>query len=439
MQVQVNAQEGLARELIISIPATDYEKKFDARIHDMSRRARIDGFRPGKVPTSVIKKRHGDEVRGEVISEIIRETYPKALSQENLNPAGMPEINDEPALDGDQLTYKALIEVYPEITLGDFSKLKATRPVAEVTDEDVTNMIEKLRQQRAQWVEVDRAAQEGDQVTIDFEGSIDGEVFEGGKGDNMDLILGSGRMIPGFEDEITGLKAGEEKTFKVKFPKDYHAEEMQGKKAEFAIKVNKVTEQKLPEIDEEFLKAYGVEDGREASLQTNLRDHMTRELSQNIKNYTKNELMEGLLEAHEVAVPNVLVKQEVEQLKRQALQNMGIDVEKQNIDLANFPDDGFREQAEKRVALGLILGEVIKQNDIKADADKTKAMIEEIAVGYDDPEQVVKYYYSNQQLLRNVEASVIEDQAFELLQEKAKIKDKDMSFDDVIAANQPSQ
>lgn len=433
MQVSVETTQGLERKMTVQVPSDKVAEALDARLQQISRTARISGFRPGKVPMRIVKQQYGAQARQEVVSNLIQSTLGEALGQEKLNPAGYPSIEDADLKDDDTLSYTAVFEVYPEIALGDASKLKIERTSCEIADADIDEMIETLRKQRAEWTEVERAAKEGDQVTIDFQGKIDGEAFEGGKGESVPLTLGSGMMIPGFEDAIVGMKKGEERTIDVTFPEEYPKEDLRNKAAQFDIKAHKVEEQALPEIDAEFAKAFGVEDGDIAKLRENLKDHMQRELDQTVKSDVKKQVMDALLAQNELDCPKALVEQEIERLKQQAFQQFGGNAP---IKLDDMPSEPFEEEAARRVKLGLLVGEVIKQQELKADANKVREMVESLAASYEQPEQVVNYYYENPQLLSNIEAVVVEDQAVEWILDQAKVTDKKKPFSEVMKTNQ---
>lgn len=429
MQVSLETTQGLERKLSVEVPAEKFNQAIDARIAQIARTAKISGFRPGKVPLKIVKQQYGAQAQQEVLGDLIQSTLGEALMEQKVNPAGYPAIDSTDLSEDGVLSYTAVFEVYPEIELADVSKLKIERQTAEINDADVDNMLETLRKQRAQWNDVDRAAQNDDQVTIDFQGKIDGEAFDGGRGENMPLTLGSGSMIPGFEDQIVGMKADEEKTIDVTFPDDYAKEDLQGKAAQFDIKVHKVQAQDLPDIDEEFVKAFGVEDGDVAKLRENLTQHMQRELDTKVKNDAKANVMDGLLEANTLDVPKALVEQEIQRLKEQAFQQFGGNAP---VKLEDFPNEPFQEEADRRVKLGLLLGEVIKQQEIKADADKVQEMIQQMAASYEDPSQVVSYYNENPQMLQGIESVVIEDQAVEWIASQAKVTEKAVSFDELM-------
>lgn len=429
MQVTVETTQGLERKMSVQVPAEKYNEAFNARIAQIARTAKISGFRPGKVPLKVVKQQYGGQATQETLSELIQMSLGQAITQEKLNPAGYPQIDSTDLSDAGELSFTASFEVYPEIELADAGKLKVERISSEITDADVDTMLETLRKQRAEFNDVERAAADGDQVTVDFVGTIDGEEFTGGKGENVALTLGSGQMIPGFEDQVIGMKAGEEKTIDVTFPADYNKEDLQNKAAQFAITAHKVAEQTLPEVNADFVKAFGVEDGDVAKLRENLTQHMQRELEQKVKSKSKTAVMDSLIEQNPVEVPASLVTQEIQRLKEQAFQQFGGNAP---IKLEDFPDEPFQEDASRRVKLGLLLGEIIKQQDLKADADKVKAMIEQMSSSYEQPEQVVNYYYENPQMLQSIESVVVEDQAVEWVMSQAKVIESKVSFDELM-------
>jgi trigger factor len=432
MRVSVESGKGLKRKLKIQLPAEQFDKAFDARLKSIAKTAKLAGFRPGKVPLKVIRQKYGASVKQEILSDLVQRSYGQAIAEAKLKPAGMPQIDAKPAKLGQDVEFTAIFEVYPEIKLGDLQKLKIEQPVVEIQAEDIEKMLDKLRRQRAEWVDVQRAARDGDQLRIDFEGTINGEAFEGGSAQNISLVLGKGQMIEGFEEQLVGINAAAERTIKVKFPKDYPKSELQGKKAEFKILCHAVAEQKLPEVNEDFIKSYGVSEGGLEALKKELQQHMERELAENSRSYVKRQLMDGLLEMHKVELPDVMVDQEIQQLQQQALQRMGMPAGA----AAHLPKDLFEEQARRRVALALLFAKITEDKKIKVDSGAIKARIEQIASQYEQPEEVMQYYMSNKNLFRQVESMVIEDQIIGDLLEQAKTSKKDMRFNELIEANQ---
>lgn len=433
MRVSIESSKGLKRKLKIQLPAEQFDKAFDDRLKSIAKTAKLAGFRPGKVPLKVIQQKYGATVKQEILSDLVQRSYGQAIAQEKLKPAGMPQIDAKPVKPGQDVEFTAIFEVYPEIKLGDLQKLKIQQPVVEIQEDDIEKMLDKLRRQRAEWVDVQRPARDGDRLKIDFEGIIDGEAFEGGNAQGISLVLGSGQMIEGFEEQLIGINPAEERTLKVKFPKDYQPKpELQGKKAEFKVLCHAVAEQKLPEVNDDFIKSYGVEEGGLEGLKKELRQHMERELTENSRSYVKRQLMDGLLEMHKVELPDVLVDQEILHLQQQALQRMGMP----NGAAAHLPKDLFEEEARRRVALALLFAKITEDKQIKVDSTTVRSRIEQIASQYEQPEQVIQYYTSNKNLLRQVESLVIEDQIINDLLEQAKTSKKDMRFSELIEANQ---
>ena len=430
MQVSVETTQGLERRLTISVPAETVDVEVKNRLRQVAKTQRINGFRPGKVPPSVIQKRYGQSVRQEVAGEIMQRSFVDAIVAEKLNPAGRPAFTAKSNEDGKDLEFEATFEVYPEVELKDLEAIAVERPAVEVTDKDLDEMFVTLQKQHQTWKENKRKTKKGDKLTIDFTGRVDGEEFEGGKAEGFELELGAGRMIPGFEKEVTGMKVGEEKTISVTFPEDYHAENLKGKDAEFDIVVHKTEGPILPEVDEEFAKLFGVQEGGVEALREEVGKNMERELSQAVKAKVKEQVIEGLLAGHEVGVPAGLVEQEVDVLRQQAMQRFQGQMDPNN--LPELPSEMFTEQAERRVKIGLLLGEVIKVNEIKVDNAKVDELIATAASAYEDPKEVIEYYANNKELMQQMQNVALEEQAVELLVEKAKVKDKKASFKDIM-------
>ena len=429
MQVSIESSTGLERQLKVGVPADKIDQEVTDRLQKATKTVSIKGFRKGKVPLKVVKQHYGRGVRQEVIGEIVNSSFYEAIQQEELRPVGQPRIDDIKDSEGQDLEYLAVFEVYPEVKLADLSKVKVSRPVADVTAADVEKMIGVLRDQQATFNVTEKAAEEGDQVNIDFVGTHKKEAFAGGSAEGQDLVLGSNSMIPGFEDGIVGLSAGDESVLKLKFPKDYHAEELKGKAVQFAVKVNSVSIKQVPELDDEFFKLYGVESGGEEKFREDIEANMERELKNAIRTKIKNRVMDQLFKLNKVEVPDALVANEITQLKQQMVQQFGGG---QQIDLSMLPDDMFKEKAERRAALGVIVSEVVKVEELSPDADQVRARIDEIASTYEQPQEVVDYYYSKPELLSSVEAVVLEDQVTELVLSKAKVKDETQPYDEVV-------
>ncbi|NQY38021.1 MAG: trigger factor [Alteromonadaceae bacterium] len=433
MQVSVETIQGLERRLTISVPAESVDVEVKNRLRQIGKTQRINGFRPGKVPPSVIQKRYGKSVRQEVAGEIMQRNFVEAIVAEKINPAGRPRFVAKSNEDGKALEFEATFEIYPVVELKDLKEISVERPEVEVTDNDLDEMFVTLQNQHKTWKANKRKTKKGDKLTIDFTGRIDGEEFEGGKSEGFELELGSGRMIPGFETEITGMKVGEEKTIKVTFPEDYHAENLKGKEAEFDIVVNTTEGPVLPEIDEEFAKLFGVEEGGVEALREEVRKNMERELTQAVKAKVKEQVIEGLLSSHDLDLPSALITQEIDVLRQQAMKRFAGQMDPKN--LPELPNNMFEEQAKRRVKVGLLLGEVIKVNELKVDESKVNELIASTASAYEDPQEVVEYYSSNNELKQQMQNVALEEQAVELLVEKATVKNKKTSFQDIMNPN----
>ncbi|EIA4708071.1 trigger factor [Vibrio cholerae] len=428
MQVTVETLEGLQRRLNITVPAANIEDAVAAELRNIAKNRRFDGFRKGKVPMKMVAKMYGKAVRQDVLGEVMQRHFIEAIVKEKINPAGAPTFAPVEIGEGKDLVFTATFEVYPEVELKGLENIAVEKPAAKVTDADVAEMLETLRKQQATWKEVDEAAENGKRVSIDFVGSIDGVEFEGGKAENFPLEMGAGRMIPGFEDGIVGKTKGMEFVIDVTFPEDYHAENLKGKAAKFAIKVNKVEARELPELNDEFVARFGVAEGGVDALKAEVRKNMERELKQAIKARIKEQAIEGLVKENEIQVPSVLIDQEINVLRQQAAQRFGGNVEA----AAQLPRELFEEQAKRRVVVGLLLGEVIRTHELKADEEKVKALITEMATAYEDPSEVVSYYEQNQQLMNNMRNVALEEQAVDAIIAKAKVTEKAISFSELM-------
>ncbi|EAS65293.1 trigger factor [Photobacterium angustum] len=428
MQVTVETTEGLERQLTITVPAANIEDAVTAELKKIAKTRRFDGFRPGKAPIKMVAKMFGASVRQDILGEVMHRHFIEAIVKEKINPAGAPTFTPVEVAEGKDLVFKATFEVFPEIALQGLDKVVVEKPVVEVTEADVDTMLDTLRKQQATWTEVDAAADANSRVTIDFVGTIDGEEFEGGKAEGFALAMGQGRMIPGFEEGVVGKKAGEEFTVEVTFPEEYHAENLKGKAAVFAIKLHKVEAQELPELTEEFVAKFGVEDGSVDGLKAEVRKNMERELKQAVKGRIKDQVLNGLVEQNDITVPAALIDQEIEALRQQAAQRFGGDAK----NMPELPRELFEEQAKRRVVVGLLVGEVIKSEELKADEERVKAIIAEMASAYEDPSEVVKYYETNEQLMNNMRNVALEEQAIDALLAKAQVSDKDVSFNELM-------
>jgi len=427
MMVSVESLPGLERRMEVSVPATRVRQQVDARLLKVSRTARIKGFRPGKAPIHVIRKHYGPQVKDEVVSDLIRETFAEALRQEKLQPAGGPRIEAQKTGEPDGLRYTATFEIYPQIELADPAELKLTRPVAEVTEGDVDAMIESLRRQRPDWTEVTRGCRDGDRVTIDFEGKIDGTPFEGGKSENFTVVLGAGRLLPDFELGVRGAAAGEKREFDLRFPEEYPAKNLTGRTARFEALVHKVEESSLPEVDAAFCEAFGVAEGGIVALRAEVRQNMERELAQAVQTRLKGQVMEQLLAANPIAVPKALVEAEIRDMQVALMRRNG------QRDARQLPPrDSFEPAAKRRVALGLLLNEVIRKGNIQPNAEQLQVRLDELVASYTDPDEARRQYLQNEAATRQLQMSVLEDQAVAWVVANAKVKDQAASFKDIM-------
>ncbi|VAW49002.1 Cell division trigger factor, partial [hydrothermal vent metagenome] len=425
-------EQGLEHKMTVTFPSNDLNASVEKRLNEVRRSVKMDGFRPGKVPLSVVKKRHGEEVRQEVLGNVLQEAFYNAVDQEKLNVAGFPSFDN--LNDGDnEITFVARFEIYPEITLPDFGKISVEKINAEVTDKDVEKMIVRLREQRAAWKPANgnKKAKLGEQVIIDFVGKLDGEVFEGGSGEDVPLELGSGRMIPGFEDQIVGMKKGEEKVIEVSFPEDYRAEHLKGKTVNFDITVHSVMSKALPEIDEAFVQSFGVEDGTEASLIEEIKSNMVKELERAVESKNRSVVLDSLQELVDVDMPKVLLNQEAKNLMDRAVQNL----QQQGMKAGdvNMEASQFEGEAKKRVTLGLVLGDIIKAHGLEATDEDVNAYIADQASSYDDPDEVIKWYAENPNSKNEIRAILVEGKVAEKILSEAKVTEVTKLFDEVIS------
>jgi trigger factor len=433
MQVSIESLEGLERRMTVQIPSERVSEAVEKKLRELSKTVRIDGFRPGKVPLKVVQQKFGGQVRQEVVGDVIESSYQEALIQEKIRPAGMPSIDSVSSEEQQDMSYTAIFEVYPEVDELNLKSITIEKAMAEIKDEDFEAMLDKLREQRKTWKETKAAAKKGYQVMVDFEGRIDGESFEGGAGKDMAVEIGAGQMLAEFEAGLEGIKAGEEKAVEVNFPDDYHGADVAGKTAEFTLKATQISKPELPELDEEFAKGFGVEDGDLEKMRTDIRANMEKEKTDRLKSNLKNTVMAGLLEHNSIAAPSALVSEEVTSLRAQAAQRMGQDPE--SMDEGSFPDELFREEATRRVQLGLLISEVIKKNKIELNQELVDDTIEQMAISYEQPDQVRAYYRQNQQARSSIEGMVLEDQVVAHILEHAQVTDKEVAFEDLMNSN----
>ena len=421
MEVSVENTGGLERRLAVQVPAERVEEELRSRLQAMSKTVRVDGFRPGKVPLNVIEQKFGEQIRHEVVSQLVNTTLQEAINQNGLHPAGAPSVEQNPSRAGEPLSYVATFEVFPDFADGVNCNFTIEKPVVDITEQDVDAMLENLRSQRATWQQVDRASRSGDQVTIDFSGTIDGKPFGGGQADDVSLVLGSGKMIPGFEQQLEGVSAGEEKNLQVSFPDNYPAAELAGKAAVFAVKVRAVSESVLPELDDEFADSFGVGGRGVAGLREDVEANMQRELKSMLVATLKDQAFRGLLANNHVEVPRVLVRKEAADLNKQ----QGGQGE---------PDEKVIAKAEKRLKLGMLMSELARRNQIQVDSERVRHNLETIAASYENPDEVLKWYYSNQDMMAGVQTAVMEEQVVEWMMEHAgaSVNDRKMSFSELV-------
>jgi len=436
MAAPLEKLDGLQRRLTVTVPVEQVDKAYNERLQKLSKTAKISGFRPGKVPIDILEKHYGKDILQEVANELMQSSLREAIEEQNIQIAGLPKIEPAKMQKGQPLEFVVDFETYPEIKLKEMAGTSIERHISEVTDKDVDGMLEELCKQNAEWNEVKRPAQDGDRVVIDFEGKINNEPFERGSAKDFELELGSKRMIPGFEEGIAGIKPDEERDVKVTFPKDYPSEELAGKEVVFKVKLHKVSEPQLPNLDDKLAKKVGFDKGIQA-LRDEARNNMDKELKRILASQLKMSILDKLVENNPIEVPESLIEAEIDhlqQMTRQQMTSQGQNPEE--VKKLDLPRDPYVEQAKKRVILGLLLAEVIKQHDLKADPDQVRAKIEEIAAVYQKPEEVVSWYYNNQRMLSEIESVVLEDQAVAKLQEQVEITDKPLTYEEAMKGSQ---
>jgi trigger factor len=429
-EVSLETSAGLERRMTVRVPTSEIERAIAARLAQVGKTAKLKGFRPGKVPQKVVRQYYGGQVRDEVMTEFIRATYSRAIADKKLNPAGGPRI--EPLAGGDagseqHFTYRATFEVYPEFTLQPLDTLTIDVPSVEVAEPDLDAMVEKLRSQRATWNAVERKAAEGDRATVDFAGTIDGESFEGGDGKGIGIVLGSGQVLKEFDRALVGVRAGEGTTATVVFPDNYPATPLRGRTAVFAIDVKKVEERKLPELDDAFAESFGLEGGA-ASLRGEVRKNMERELSERLRADTKTRAFDALINANRIVLPRALVEQEINTLQADALRQMGSN------DAQQAPRERFEGVAQRRVTVGLLIQELLREHKIKLDQPRVEQRIKELAAPYEKPEEAAQFYRGDRGMMAQLEASVLEDQVVDFLLSRARCATKSMTFKDFMGA-----
>ena len=424
----IETTQGLERRVSITIPADSVKSAVREELKRVAKNARVDGFRKGKVPPQIIEQRFGASVRNDVLNDLLPRHFFDLMFQEKVNLAGRPTFTVDSYEEGKDLQFTATFEVYPEVKLQGLENIKVEKPTVEITEADIDKMVDVLRKQQATWAETQDAAKAEDRVTLDFSGSIDGEEFEGGKASDFVLLMGQGRMIPGFEEGIVGHKAGEQFDINVTFPAEYHSENLKGKAAKFAVTLKKVEVMVLPELTDEFVSKFGPNSKTVADLRVEIKKNMERELKNALVSRVKNQVIDGLIEQNPLDVPAAAIEQEIEVLRNQAAQRFGGNAQQ----AAQLPRELFEEQAKRRVQVGLLFSEVIASNELKADEARVKAMIEDIASAYEQPAEVIEYYNKNKELMNNIRNVVLEEQAVDAVLAKAQVTEKASSFDEIM-------
>ncbi|WP_127477432.1 trigger factor [Sulfurivermis fontis] len=427
MQVSVETTAGLERRMTVQVPEERIATEVDNRLRQLARTTSIKGFRPGKVPFKMVQQRFGAQVRQEVLGDVIQSTYFEAVNQEKLRPAGYPSFEPKSLEQGKGIEYVATFEVMPEVQLAAFDGVTIEKPVAQVTEADVDAMLETLRKQNAGWQEVERGAAVGDRLTIDFHGTIDGADFQGNKGENVPVTLGGKRMIAGFEEGLVGARAGEERTLDLQFPENYGYKDVAGKPVQFKVSVKKVEAPELPALDDAFAAKFGVEGGI-AALRNEVRTNMERELEQRLGNLVKQQVMDKLLEINDIDVPQALVQQESQALAQQMRENMQLPADKSG----SISPAMFEEQAKKRVTLGLLLAELVQRHNLKVDADTLRRKVEQMAAAYEQPDEVVKWFYADQRRLGEVESLALEERVVEWVLGQVQVTEKPQDFNELM-------
>ena len=421
----------LERRLNITLPTVEIEDEVQSRLKRIARDVKMRGFRPGKVPLRVVAKQYEDQVRREVLGDALQKNFGDAIREQNLRVAGYPRFEPRTAsADTPQVEFSATFEIYPEIAVGDLSAAVITRPVITIGEAEVDRTIEIMRKQRATYEPAARAAAFGDKVTLDFTGKVDGRDFDGGHGADVSVILGEGRLLKDFEAQVIGLSTGDAKTFEIRFPEDYHGKELAGKTVSFNVKLKQIAEPRLPPVDAEFAKSLGVADGSQDTMRREIRENVEREVKRRIGARVKDQAMQALLDATRIEVPKSLVELEIERMRaaaRHDLEARGIKTEGRPI-----PREAFEQQAQRRVTLGLILAEVVKANALQAKPEQVRAVVEEQAQTYEQPEQWVKWFYQAPERLREVESMVLEDNVVAWVLAKSRVGDRPVGFDELM-------
>jgi trigger factor len=432
MQVSLVSTNGLERRLEVTVPGEILASRVDAQLKDLARTARLKGFRPGKVPFAVVRKQYGGQVHSEAVSDLMQRSFAEAVAQQKLRPAGDPRIEPLQVAPGAELRYAAVFEVLPEIALQPLDAISVERPVVDVSEADVDAMLESMRKQKPIFTSVDRPAEESDRVTIAFEGRIDGDVFPGGKGEELHVVLGAGTILAELDTALRGMSVGAEKTVPARFPDDYGAKAVAGKDAQFTINVKSIESQKLPELDEEFVRGFGLAEGGVPEFRAQVRSTMEREVTETAQQRVREQLLEALYQNNPLELPRVLIDEQVRDLQVQMLRRMGV----QKIEQLP-PREPYEAPARKRVALGLIIGEIVRSNSIRIDRSRVEQRLNSVVASYPDPDAVRRQYLQSREAMAQLESAVLEDQALDWVQSNVKLVDKPVSFAELTGFGRP--
>ena len=432
MDVSVETLEGLETRLTITLPSETFEERLDVKLNEAKNKARLPGFRPGKIPLKEIRRRFGPSLRAELAGEMMQSSFYEAIAQESLNPAGPPTLEVKTMDPNADLEFTATFELVPSVEVADLAKVEIKRPSTEITDEDIEKMVDRLKEQRISYEPVERASQADDQVTVDFEGSLDGELVESAKGSDASFVIGKGQMIEDFEKGATGLSKDQETKFEAVFPENYRAEELRGKTVEFSLTMKEVKEPKLPELNDEFFKEFGVEEGGEEAFRKEVLSNMEKELDNSVKNQLKQQVMDSLGELHDFEIPAPMISREIQVLKDQMMGQFQQPPGGRQNEL-NLPDELFKDQAEKRVKLGLVVNEIISKFELEVDQEKLDQHLQDLASSYAEPEQVIGWYRGNPEQMQNLEMGVLEDQVVDHIISKARVEEVVADYDSVIS------
>ncbi len=427
LKIKVNSKKGLVRDIHISVPSNVIEEKKNTRFSQLSKTAKLPGFRQGKVPEKVIRRQYADQVLQEVLSDVLETTYMESIQEKNLKPAGPPKVALDQYVKDKDFSYTATIEIYPEFDLKGLDAIKVDKPHADITQKDINAMVDNLQNQKGTWEKVDRSSKGGDQLLIDFKGKIDGKVFDGGTAKDFEMQLGNGQMLPEFDESLLGVKSEEMKTIELTFPDNYHKKELVGKQALFTVDVKEVRELKPAEIDQKFVQSFGIKSGDQKELMDEVKSSMSKELEARINNEIRQNLMKFLKDKNAIEIPEVMIHQEAHAMQKDWMNRSGIEDAKEAP-----PLDDFNEIAKDRVHLGLLVSELVQSKEIKLDPDRVKTKLDELSKTYPNPEEIRKMYEQSSQLMDQLKSLVMEDQVIDWLIERTEFQKKEMEFKELV-------